>query len=162
MFISSFCSKPLIWVLISFPSLLVPFISLFMAFTFSSIWQLYSTISVSTMISNVLNSASDRLAISSPLNVVFFLELWSVLSFGPYFFCLFWHTCYIVMASVLGICKSRATLFAALWHCMWGRGPRGNNATYSALGSFQSFSPLPTSKLALLMLIPGPVGLCMF
>ena len=42
MFISSFCSKPLIWLPVSFPSLLVPctfsFISLFIAFTSSSIF----------------------------------------------------------------------------------------------------------------------------
>ena len=62
------------------------FISLCIVFTFSSILQPYSTISVSILITNVLNSASDRLAISSSLSL--FLEFWFVLSFGPYFFVL--------------------------------------------------------------------------
>ena len=90
MFISSFCSKSLIWVPVSFPSLLVPytfsFISLFIAFAFSSTFQRYSYISVSILNTSVLNSASDRLAIFSSVSCTFFLELWSVLSFGPYFF----------------------------------------------------------------------------
>ena len=65
--------------LTQFPSLhswfLVHFvISLFIALTFSSILQPYSTNSVNILITSVLNSASDRLAISSFL-VVFLLEL---------------------------------------------------------------------------------------
>ena len=77
MFISSFCLKSLIWVLVSFPSLLVPclflFISLCVAFTFSSNLWPYSTISVSILITSVLNSASDRLAISSSFSCIFTL-----------------------------------------------------------------------------------------
>ena len=92
MFISSFCSKSLIAVPVSFPSVLVPcifsFISLFIAFTFSSILWPYSANSVSFLITSVLNCASDKLAIC----LYFFLELWSVLSFEPYF--LSWRTCY--------------------------------------------------------------------
>ena len=46
MFISSFCPKPLIWVLVSFPSLLFPciffFILLWIAFTFPCIFCPYS------------------------------------------------------------------------------------------------------------------------
>ena len=89
MFISSLCSKLLIWVPVSFPSLLVPclffFSSLCIAFTFSSVLWPHSTISVSLLITSVLNCASDRLAISlSPSSV--FSGAWSVLSFGPYFF----------------------------------------------------------------------------
>ena len=90
MFISSFSSKLFIWVPVSFPSLLVPciyfFILLYIAFTSSSILWPYSTISVRILITSVLNSASDRLAISSSLSSI--LELWSVLTFVPYFFCL--------------------------------------------------------------------------
>ena len=88
MFISSFYSKLLIWVPVSFPSLLVPctfcFISLCIAFTSSSILHPCSVISVSFLITSVLNCAPDILAIS--LSLSFFLEFWSVLSFGPYFF----------------------------------------------------------------------------
>ena len=69
--------------------LLVPciffFISLCIAFTSPFILQPYSIISVSILITSVLNSASDRLAISFLLSF-FFLEFWSVLSFGTYFF----------------------------------------------------------------------------
>ena len=68
MFLYSFCSKSLIWVMVYFPSLLVLciffFISLFIAFTSLSILRPYATISVSMMITSVLNSASDRLPIS--------------------------------------------------------------------------------------------------
>ena len=66
MFISSFWYKLLIWVLVSFLSLLVPysfsFISFCIAFTSSSILRPSLTISVSILITSVLNSASDRLA----------------------------------------------------------------------------------------------------
>ena len=44
-----------------------------------------------------------------------------------------------------------ATHVSALWHCMWGRGVRGNNATCSVLCGFQLLPVLPTSKL-------GPSG----
>ena len=95
MFISSFCSKSLIWVLISFPSQLVPyifcFISLWAAFTGSFILQLSSVSSVSILIISVLNSASNRLSISSLLNS--FLEFWFVLSFWPYLFVLVYLLC---------------------------------------------------------------------
>ena len=73
--VSSFCSKPLTWVPVSFPSLLVPctfaYISLFIAFTFSSNLGPYWTASVSILISSVLNYASDRLASSSSLSCIF-------------------------------------------------------------------------------------------
>ena len=76
MFISSFWSKLLIRVPISFPSLLVTytfsFISLFIAFTFSSILQPYSTNSVSILITSVLTCASDS-CLSLHHLVVFFL-----------------------------------------------------------------------------------------
>ena len=128
MFISSSCSKLLIWVLVSFPSLLVPYIfsliSLFVVFTTSFILQPYSTVSVSSLTTSVLNSASDRLTIFSSLRS--FLEFWSVLSFGPYSF---------VLAHLLH-CKGWSLRYSPgqgnphcwLWCYMWGRGPRGNNA----------------------------------
>ena len=72
------------------PFLLVPWIVFFISpcivFTSSPILWPYSTISVSILVTSILNCASDRLAISSLLSFIFFLELWSVLSFGPYFF----------------------------------------------------------------------------
>ena len=114
MFISSFWSKSLIWVLVSLPSLLVPciffFILLFTSFTFSSILQPYSTISVSILITSVLNSASDRLAIS--LSLSSFFGFWSVLSFGPY---LSWCSCYTVRGGAIGICQGGATHVTVLW-----------------------------------------------
>ena len=90
MFISSFYSKWLIWVPVSFPLQLIPciysFISRCIAFTSSFILWPYSTISVGILITSVLNSSSDRLAISLCWGL--FLDFWSVLSFGLYFFCL--------------------------------------------------------------------------
>ena len=75
MFICFYWSKPLIWVLVSVLSPLVPctfsFISLFIAFTFSCILWPCSTISVSILITSVLNSACDRLPISSSLHSLF-------------------------------------------------------------------------------------------
>ena len=88
MFISSFGSKPLIWVMVFFPSLLVPciffFISLFIAFTFSSILWPYKLI---------LSAA--RLPVFWTVHLIgwlslhrlfLFLELDLFFHFGPYFF----------------------------------------------------------------------------
>ena len=72
--------------------------------------------------------------------VVFFLELWSVLSFGPYFF-LSGYTCYVVRGGALGIHQGRATHSAALWWCGWGRGLRENNVICSALCWLSVTSP---------------------
>ena len=43
------------------------------------------------------------------------------------------HTCYVVRDGALGIGLGGATHFIALWKCVWGRGDRGNNATFWAL-----------------------------
>ena len=90
MFISSFCSKLLIWVLVSFPLLLVPctfsFISLSVAFIFSSNLQPYSTNFVIILITSVLNCASDRLAISSSLSCIFFWSFDLFFHLGHFFF----------------------------------------------------------------------------
>ena len=89
MFISSFYSKPLIWVLFSFPSLWVPctfsFISLFIAFTFSSVLQPHSTFLWASWLP-VFWTLHLTSWLSLHLLVVFFLELWTVLSFGSFFF----------------------------------------------------------------------------
>ena len=52
-------------------------------------------------------------------------------SFGPYFFCL---GAPVVRDRALGIFQCGAIHIAALWHCMSGRGPGGNNAACSTLG----------------------------
>ena len=92
MFISSFCYKLLVWVPVSFLSLLLPciffFIALCIAFTFP-LFCIYSTISVTILITSVLNCASDRLAISSLLSCIFSGALkcsviWAIF----FFFCL--------------------------------------------------------------------------
>ena len=72
----------------------------------------------------------------SPLCLVLFLELWSVLSFGPYF-CVLEH---IVRGGALGIPQGGATHFTVLWCCMSGRGQRGNNCSTLALLSFTSLA----------------------
>ena len=91
MFLSSLWSRLLIWVLVSFPSQLASgiffFTSLCIAFTSSFILCLYSVISVSILITTVLNSASDRLAISISLSS--FSRVLICFPFGPYFFVLF-------------------------------------------------------------------------
>ena len=85
MFLFSFCSKLLIWVPVSFLSLLVPctfyFISLFIAFIFSSILWLYSTNSVSILITSVLNCAYDGIT-----QMYFFWIFDLFLHLGHFFF----------------------------------------------------------------------------
>ena len=88
MFISSFYSKPLIWIPVSFLSVLVPctfsFISLFIALTSSSfcdhtqpfLWASWLPVFWTLHLIGWL----------SPRCLVLFLEFWSVLSLGPYFF----------------------------------------------------------------------------
>ena len=137
MFISSYWSKPLIWVPVSFPSLLVPctfsFISLFIAFTVSSILQPYSANFVSIPITSSVFWTVHLIGwLSLCWLVVFFLELRSVLLFDPFF--LSQCTCYVVRGGTLGIGQGGATHVPALWCCLWGRGLRGNSAVCSALG----------------------------
>ena len=98
-------------------------ISLCVAFISSFILHLYSVSSVSILITSVLNSASDRLAISSFFfwSFDFFFHLGHI--------SLPWCTCYIVRGRALGIHQGGATQVAVLWLCMWRRDPRGNNAT---------------------------------
>ena len=134
MFISSFSSKLLNLSPVSFPSLLVPCV-FFLYFTFDSLQFFLYFVTIlnhfcEIPITSVLNCAFDRLAISSLLSCIFF---WS--------FDLFFHVghslsqcpCYIVKCRASGIHEGEATHFTVLWHCMWGRGPRRNKATCSAL-----------------------------
>ena len=87
---------------------------------------------MSILITSVLNSASDRLALSLSLSSIFGALIcpfiWAI-----YFF-LSWQACYLVRGGALGIHQGGATPLAVLWCCMWGRGQRGNNATCLALG----------------------------
>ena len=117
----------------------------FIAFMFSCILWPFPTNSVSILITGVLNCASDRLAISSPLSCVFSGAL--ICSFTwAFFFFLVWAR--------LRCSPGRGNPQAALWRCMWGRGPRGNRAACSY--------PYPQANRAFLVLIPGWVGLCTF
>ena len=46
---------------------------------------------------------------------------------------MFRWACYVVRGIALGIGQCGATHIAALWHCIWGRVPRGTNTTCLAL-----------------------------
>ena len=93
MFLSSFCSKPLIWVLVSFPSLLVPCRFLFISYnaTFIAAWVFFMLLkypvnSWSILITSVLNCASDRLAISLLPSCIFFWSFYLFFHLGHFFF----------------------------------------------------------------------------
>ena len=88
MFISSFCSKLLIWVLVSFQSVLVPcmFFSVLLCitFTFPLFWDHTQPFLWASWL-----PVFWTLHLIGWLylhHLVLFLELWSLLSFGPYFF----------------------------------------------------------------------------
>ena len=137
MLISSFCYRLLIWVLISFPSLLVScifsFILLCVAFISSFILWPRSVNSVNILLTSALTSASDRLAIASLVSS-FSGALISFSFILAHLLCL--------RGGALGIRQGRATLFAALWSCMWGRSQRRNNVACSVL------IPLSVTSLA--------------
>ena len=171
MFISSFCSNSLIWVLVSCLSLLVPciffFISLCIAFTSSFILKLYSTISVSILWAFLWES---WLPVSSTLHpigwlslhcLILFLELWSALSFGPYFF---------VLVQLLH-CKRQRLRYSPGWdnpcHCLvlLSVGEASEREQCCLLGSWPDFSHFlryPQTNWALLLLILGWMGSYMF
>ena len=96
MFISSFCSKSLIWVQVSFPSLLVPCIfSLFhfayysfLCFTQPSFFPLFHDHTQPFLWAPRLPVFWTLHLISwlSLHRLVLFLEFWSILSFGLYLF----------------------------------------------------------------------------
>ena len=65
----------------------------------------------------------------SPRCLALFLEFWSVLSLGPYFFVSVHLLC--CKGQSLRYSPGRATLFAALWHCLWRRGQRGSTTAFS-------------------------------
>ena len=145
MFISSFCSKLLSP---SFLPFTVGFLCIFLyslciAFTFFSILWPYSTISVSILITGVLNSASDRLAISSSFSYILGVFICSHLGHIS----LYRRTCYIVRGGALGIHQGGATHGTAFGTVCWG-GVRGGTVPFAwLLPCFQSLTLLPTSKL---------------
>ena len=96
------------------------FTSFFIAFTFSSILRPYSTISVSILITSVLN-CEEIGWLSLHCLVVFFLELWSVLSFGLFFsfFVLVHLLC--IRGGAFGIHQGEATHIAGLCALYVGR-----------------------------------------
>ena len=89
---------------------------------------------------SVLNSASDRLTISSLLSYIFSGAFWSA-------------TCDIVRGRTLGIRQGWqlglgwATQVASLWRCMSGRYLRGDNATCSALCQLSVTSPITHKQI---------------
>ena len=89
---------------------------------------------------------SGRLAISSLLSCIF-LELWSVLSFGPYFFIVVHLLC--CKGQSLRYCQGGATQVTELWCCLWGRGQRGNNPTRWALTPLSVISPATHKQIGL-------------
>ena len=100
---------------------------------------------MSILITSVLNCASDRLAISLLLSCIFCGALicsftWAIIFLSP-------RTCYIVRGRALGVHQGGATQVAALWCCVWGRGPRGNRAACSALCWFSITSPATHNQI---------------
>ena len=101
MFISSFWSKPLLWVLVSFPSLLVlctfyftvGSLYIFLYLTFYSLHFFPYFLSILNHFCEHPDNQCFELCIligwlSLHHLVVLFLQLWSILLFGPIFFCL--------------------------------------------------------------------------
>ena len=73
--------------------------------------RLKSIMSMSILITSILNSASDRLAISS-LSCILSEALICSLIWAIFF--LSWHACYVVRGGALGVHQGRATHVAAL------------------------------------------------
>ena len=93
--------------------------------------------------------------------VVFLLELWIVLSFGPFFFFLSWRICYLKGRS-LRCSPGRGNAGHCAVMLYVGEGPRGSNGARSPLHRISVFLSLcyPQSNWALLVLVPEWVGLC--
>ena len=140
--ISSFCSKSLTWVPLSFPSLLVPcifsFISLCAAFLSSLCGWAQSVLWASWL--PVLLWTLHQTGCLSPHWLVLFLKFWSVLSFGPYFFVLV-HLLH-VRGVALGICLAQQPsllLCAALYE----RGVREGTMPFVLFSSRPTFCHFP-------------------
>ena len=57
------------------------------------------------------------------------------------------HACYVVKGRALGVHQAGQLRVAALWCCMWGRGPRGNSAACSAPCQFSVTSPATHNQI---------------
>ena len=99
---------------------------------------------MSVLITSVLNSASDRLAISSSLGYIFSEAL--ICSFTWAIFLVSTHLSRSKGQS-LRCSQGGATHVAALWHTMWGRVLEGTIPLALLSAGFQSLPLLPTSKL---------------
>ena len=99
---------------------------------------------MSILITSDLNSASDRLVISSWLSSIFGALICSFI-LATLFLCP--CACYVERGGALGIHQGRATLGAVLWHCMWGGVQEGTVLFAQLWAGFQSLPPLPISKL---------------
>ena len=117
----------------------------FIAFTFSSILQPYSTNSVSFLTTSVLNCASDRLAISSSLSCVFSGTL--ICSFIPDIFFVSEHLLSNKGQS-LRYSPGRGPCTSLPCDAVCGGGVWEGTIALALLSArFQSLSPLPTSKV---------------
>ena len=90
--------------------------------------------------------------------VVFFLELWTILSFGPLLF-LSQRICYIVRARALGVHQHGATQVTTQVTLYMGEGSEKEQChLLCSLPVFSHFPCYPQSNWALLVLIPRWVG----
>ena len=94
----------------------------------------------------LINSVFNWLAISSFLSCIF-LELWSVLSFGLFFFPPPWCTCYMVRGRSLVVLQGRTSHVAGLGTVCGGEVREGTVPLALLSASFQSLLPLHTNKL---------------
>ena len=159
-------SKLMIWVLVSFLSLLVPcifcFILLWVVYNSSFILWLSSINTVSILITSVLNSASDRLAISLHRLVLFFS--------GAFICSFIWSNFYFVLVHLF--CHKGWSLRYSPGPGNWGSrvvalylgegSKREQWCLFSFLPAFSHFLCYPQANWALLVLIPRWVGLCTF
>ena len=147
MFICSFWFKS-IWVPVSSLHCWFPICSSLFhfcnAFTFSCILGPYSTNGASCL---PVFWTLHLIGWLSLHHLVLLLELWSVISFGPYFFVLAYLLC----------CKGRDLRYFPGWGVLHGGAICGGGVREGTMllawlsAHFQSFPPLPTSKL-------GPPG----
>ena len=131
MFILIFYSKKFIWVLVSFLSLLAPymfsFISLCIAFISSFILWENSAISVSILITSVLHCASDSLCISLSLS-----------SFSGGLICSFIWTLFLCLSIPVCMNVSSLTPWLLDFHAVWFSGSSGC-CVFFFIGCYPSF-----------------------
>ena len=127
LFISSLCSKSLIWFLAYFTLLLFPCKLFFISISvfFISGWILFMLLRSSLSSLSILVTSAWTLHLIdylSPFHLaLFFLEFWSVLSFGPYFFFLSVLHPPCVCVCVLG--RAALTPFPDTLVKLWGAEP---------------------------------------